>query len=179
MYKEQVITLNWPAHKSEIRMLEVGDEVFLSGTIYSARDQAHKRMVELLRTQRPLPFELAGSCIYYMGPAPTPPGKIIGSCGPTTASRMDPFTPELLAAGLLAIIGKGNRSQVVLEAIRRNGAVYFYAYGGCGALYADRIVSVKTAAFPDLGPEAVQELQVMDFPVIVAIDSRGRSIFEY
>ncbi len=179
MDSEQQIFLQWPATEAEIRALKAGDEVFLSGTIYSARDQAHKRMTELLQSGKPLPFEIEGSCIYYMGPTPTPPGEAIGSCGPTTASRMDRFTPQLLDAGMAGIIGKGNRSNPVQEAIRRNRAVYFYAYGGCGALYADRIVSVKTVAFPDLGPEAVRELQVKDFPVIVAIDSRGRSIFKY
>ena len=178
MNRPQQVNLDWPATEAEIRALEAGDEVFLSGTIYSARDQAHKRMIELLRSGKPLPFKIEGSCIYYMGPTPTPPEETIGSCGPTTASRMDRFTPQLLDAGLAGIIGKGNRSNPVQAAIRRHGAVYFYAYGGCGALYADRIVAMKTVAFPDLGPEAVRELQVKDFPVIVAIDSRGRSIFE-
>lgn len=178
MKSEQPVNLQWPTTDTEIRALKAGDEVFLSGTIYSARDQAHKRMTELLQSGKPLPFRIENSCIYYMGPTPTPPGEVIGSCGPTTASRMDRFTPELLDAGLAGIIGKGNRNKAVVEAIRRNGAVYFYAYGGCGALYADRIVSAKTVAFPDLGPEAVRELQVKDFPVIVAIDSRGTSIFE-
>lgn len=172
------IRLAWPAGREELKALRAGQEVLISGTIFSARDQAHKRLTGLLDAGTPLPLEIAGACIYYMGPSPTPPGEVIGSCGPTTASRMDPFTPRLLDAGLSGIIGKGNRSEEVRQAIRRNGAVYFYAFGGCGALYAERIVSVKPIAFEDLGPEAVLELEVKDFPVIVAIDSRGGSVFK-
>lgn len=184
MSKHDTIRLHWPMgpenhdlFRKDWSGLRAGQEVLISGSIYSARDQAHKRLIELLDSGKSLPLEIAGACIYYMGPAPTPPGEVIGSCGPTTASRMDPFTPRLLDQGLTGIIGKGNRSEEVRRAIIRNRAVYFYAYGGCGALYAEAIVSVKTVAFEDLGPEAILELQVKNFPAIVAIDSRGDSVF--
>ena len=157
--------------------LQAGEEVFLCGELFGARDQAHKRMLALMQSGRELPFKLAGAVIYYFGPAPTPPGKVIGSAGPTTAGRMDAFTPALLDAGLKGMIGKGNRSAHVVEAMRRNAAVYFYASGGCGALYAQCIKQAEPIAFADLGPEAVFRLVVEDFPVIVAIDSQGRSVF--
>ena len=178
------IRLFWPTgpesledFRETLAQLQAGEEVLISGTIYSARDQAHKRLIELLDSGDPLPLEIGGACIYYMGPAPTPPGQIIGSCGPTTASRMDAFTPQLLEQGLTGIIGKGNRSEEVRQSVAKNRAVYFYAYGGCGALYAESIISVKTVAFEDLGPEAIRELEVKNFPAVVAIDSRGESAF--
>ncbi|NLF24459.1 MAG: TRZ/ATZ family protein [Deltaproteobacteria bacterium] len=157
--------------------LKAGEEVLLCGELIGARDQAHQRMLALLNSGRELPFSLAGAVIYYVGPAPTPPGKVIGSAGPTTAGRMDVFTPALLDAGLKGMVGKGNRSLEVVEAMRRNVAVYFYASGGCGALYAQCIKRAEPIAFTDLGPEAVFRLVVEDFPVIVAIDSQGRSVF--
>ncbi len=156
--------------------LRAGDEAVLSGTVYSARDQAHKRLVALLDAGRPLPVDLGGQVIYYTGPAPAPPGRVIGSAGPTTSGRMDAYTPRLLDAGLAGMIGKGYRSPAVVESMRRNGAVYFYAYGGCGALYAQCIRAARVIAFAELGPEALSRLEVEEFPVIVAIDAAGNSI---
>ena len=166
-----------PIDQETLVGLRAGDEVFLSGKIISARDQAHKRMVDLLSTGNRLHFSLTGEFIYYMGPTPAPPGLPIGSAGPTTSSRMDPFTPYLLDHGIKGMIGKGPRSKEVIAAINRNNAVYFYAFGGCGALYADKIEEAELLAFPDLGPEAVYSLVVKDFPVIVAIDSQGNSLY--
>ncbi len=149
--------------------LRDGDEVRLSGTLYTARDQAHKRLVEAIRKKQRLPFELTGAVIYYCGPAKTPKGKVIGSCGPTTARRMDAFAPALLNAGLKAMIGKGNRSQEVARAIRQHKAVYFLTYAGCGALLAKYVKKAKAVAYKDLGPEAIYKLDVENFPLIVGI----------
>lgn len=160
-----------------IHNLYAGQSVVLEGELYVARDAAHARLVQLIQEQKPLPFDLRGTVIYYMGPTPTPPGAIIGSCGPTTASRMDPFTTTLLAHGLSGMIGKGQRSSTVLDAIVRYHAVYFYAFGGCGALYASRVEHNEMVAFEDLGPEAIYKLIVRDFPVIVANDCHGESVF--
>jgi len=160
-----------------ISKLKTGDEVFLTGTLYSARDQAHQRLFKLLEEGKDLPIDLKGETVFYMGPAPTPDGKIIGSCGPTTAYRMDPFTPLLLDYGLKGMIGKGARAQEVSDAIVRNRGIYFYAYGGCGALYAEKIKKNELVAFEDLGPEAIYKLEVEDFPVVVAIDSTGENIY--
>ena len=148
--------------------LKAGDKILLSETIYVARDQAHKRGI---------PFDVQGKIIFYAGPTPAKPGKIIGAIGPTTSSRMDPFTPQLYDKGLKATIGKGQRSQEVIEAIKRNRAVYFVALGGAAALLSKHVLSAKVMAYPELGPEAILELQVKDFPVWVAIDSKGNSIF--
>jgi fumarate hydratase subunit beta len=153
--------------------LVAGDAVKLTGTLYVARDQAHQRLVRLLEDGQPLPIPLAGETLYYMGPTPTPPGHVIGACGPTTAGRMDAFTPALLAGGLRGMIGKGGRSPAVVEAIKRHGALYFHAYGGCGALYAQCVKSCRVAAFEDLGPEAILQLEVENFPVVVSIDPHG------
>jgi fumarate hydratase subunit beta len=157
--------------------LKAGREVLLSGVLYSARDQAHQRLSDLLKEGRDLPVDLRGQLIYYMGPAPTPPGKVIGSCGPTTAGRMDPFAPGLLRYGIAGMIGKGDRTEEVYRAVKETKGVYFYAYGGCGALYAECVRSVSIAAFDDLGPEAIYRLEVEDFPVIVAMDTKGGSIY--
>jgi fumarate hydratase subunit beta len=162
-----------PEDVSRFSSLAAGDEVLLSGVLFSARDQAHERLALLLEAGSELPVELKGAVVYYMGPAPAPAGRVIGSCGPTTATRMDPFTPALLRAGLAGMVGKGKRSMAVVETMKAVGAVYFYAFGGCGALYAERIRSCSLVAFADLGPEAVYRLEVEDFPVIVAIDSKG------
>ena len=170
--------LNLPLTEDKINKLKAGDEVFLTGTIYSARDQAHKRLFKLLEKGETLPVNLKGETIFYMGPAPTPEGKIIGSCGPTTAYRMDPFTPALLDYGLKGMIGKGNRAPGVVKAIKRNKAIFFYSYGGCGALYAGKIKKNELAAFEDLGPEAIYKLEVEDFPVVVAIDCMGNNIYD-
>jgi len=157
--------------------LRAGDEVLLTGTMYSARDQAHASLVALIGKNQPLPLELENQVIYYMGPSPTPEGAVIGSCGPTTSSRMDPFTPAILAERVSGIIGKGPRSQAVIDSLIKEKAVYFYSFGGCGALYSQKIKEMTPVAFPDLGPEAIYKLVVEDFPVIVGIDSKGNSVF--
>ena len=164
--------------KEKAPTLHAGDRVYLSGTVFTSRDAAHKRIFALLDEGKPLPFDLAGACIYYAGPTPAEPGAVIGSCGPTTSSRMDRFAPRLLDLGLAAMIGKGPRSADVTDAICRNGAVYLCAVGGAGALAAKSIVSCKEIAFQDLGCESVKRLEVHDFPLIVAIDCTGGSLFE-
>lgn len=159
------------------RKLKPGQEILFSGVIYAARDQAHKRLGELIKKGRKLPLELKGQIIYYCGPTATPKGKAIGSCGPTTSSRMDPFVEPLLKKGLWGMIGKGGRSQKVRKLIKKYRAVYFLAPAGCGALLAKKVKSKKLVAFKDLGPEAIYKLKVKDFPLIVGVDSRGRSIY--
>jgi len=167
-----------PLEKEEIEDLKVGDEVSLTGIIYTARDQAHKRLVETLRKKDKLPFDFKGAIIYYCGPTQTPKGRIIGSCGPTTSSRMDIFTPDLLKVGLKGMIGKGSRSETVRKAIKRYKAIYFLTYAGCGALLAEYIKGKRLVAYEDLGPEAIYAIKVKDFPLIVGVDSSGRSIYE-
>lgn len=159
-----------------LNSLKAGQRIIFSGSIYTARDQAHKRMVKAIKAKKRLPFELRGAIIYYCGPTRTPKGKIIGSCGPTTSARMDEFTPALLAQGLSAMIGKGARSKKVKDAIKKYKGVYFLTYAGCGALLSKYVKRVKTIAYRELGPEAVLKLEVEKFPLIVAIDSSGRSI---
>ena len=154
-----------------------GERVLLSGTIYTARDAAHKRLFALLDENRPLPFELKGAVIYYAGPTPGQQGMAVGACGPTTAGRMDAFAPRLLDLGLAAMIGKGERSQAVVDAIVRNGACYFAAVGGAGALIARCIRTAEVIAFDDLGCESVKRMEVRDLPLTVAIDSRGNDLF--
>lgn len=158
--------------------LKAGDIVKLSGTVYTARDAAHKRIFELLDKGEPLPFELDGACIYFAGPTPTPEGMVIGSCGPTTSGRMDPYSPRLLDLGLAAMVGKGQRNKAVCEAIERNKAVYFCAIGGAGALCAKGIVACEEIAFRDLGCESVKRLELKDFSVVVGIDCNGGNLFE-
>ncbi len=167
-----------PIEKDDIRKLKAGDYVYLSGTIYTARDAAHKRMQETLDKGEALPLEMAHNVIYYMGPSPAREGRPIGSAGPTTASRMDKYAPTLLDMGLSGMIGKGKRSDVVKEAIVRNGAVYFAAVGGAGALLSKSILSSEVIAYDDLGTEAIRKLEVRDFPVIVVIDSEGSNLYE-
>lgn len=159
-------------------VLRAGDVVKLSGTVYTARDAAHKRIFELLDKGEPLPFELDGACIYFAGPTPTPEGMVIGSCGPTTSGRMDPYSPRLLDLGLAAMVGKGQRNKAVCDAVVRNKAVYFCAIGGAGALCAKSIVSCEEIAFFDLGCESVKRLTFKDFSVVVAIDCNGGNLFE-
>ncbi|MXI85183.1 TRZ/ATZ family protein [Sphaerochaeta halotolerans] len=166
-----------PMSKEDIASLKAYDQVFLTGPLYVGRDQVHKRLFDLLQQGKPLPISLEGETIYYMGPSPAPEGKLIGSCGPTTSARMDPFSPLLLDQGLKVMIGKGPRSDEVALAIERNKAVYLQAFGGCGALYASTVRAVTTVAFSDLGPEALLRLEVERFPVIVAIDSQLGSVF--
>ena len=158
--------------------LKAGDKVLLSGTVYTARDAAHKRLLELLERCSSLPFEVNGACIYYAGPTPTPQGLCIGSCGPTTSSRMDPYSPLLLDLGLKCMIGKGPRSSFVTNSIIKNGAVYLCAIGGAGALAAKCITDCEVIAFDDLGCESIKKLTFKDFPLIVGIDSNGGSLFE-
>jgi len=164
----------------KINTFKVGQELLFSGTIYTARDQAHKRLIGKIKRGSRLPFELKNSIIYYCGPTKTPKGKakVIGSCGPTTSSRMDEFTPLLLKYGLKGMIGKGNRSPEVRDAIKKYKGVYFLTYAGCGALLSKYVLSAKTVAYSDLGPEAILKLEVKDFPLIVAIDANGGSIYD-
>lgn len=158
--------------------LRAGDHVALTGVIYSARDAAHKRLVELHSRGEALPLDLAGQVVYYVGPTPPRPGAVIGSAGPTTAMRLDPYTPQMLALGIKGMIGKGGRSPAVRDAIAESGAVYFIAIGGTGALLNRHIRSAEVVAFEDLGTEAIRRLEVVDFPVIVAIDRLGNDLHE-
>ena len=167
-----------PLDPKEVRELRAGDYVYISGTIYSARDAAHKRMQEALDRGEALPVSLENNIIYYMGPSPAREGRPIGSAGPTTASRMDKYTPRLLDLGLKGMVGKGKRTREVQEAIVRNGAVYFAAVGGAGALLSKRILSSQVIAYDDLGAEAVRKLTVENLPVIVVIDSQGNNLYE-
>ncbi|MFH0762311.1 MAG: FumA C-terminus/TtdB family hydratase beta subunit [Candidatus Omnitrophota bacterium] len=162
-----------PLSEKEIKGLKAGEEVALSGIIYTARDQAHKRLIQDLAGGRRLPFDLKGAIIYYCGPTQRPKGKVIGSCGPTTSRRMDEFTPRLLKAGLRGAIGKGGRSQEVVKAIKKHQAVYFITYAGCGALLSKYVKKAAPYAFAELGPEAIYKLEVKDFPLIVGIDCKG------
>ena len=170
--------INMPLSKEDALSLKCGDYVYLTGTIYTARDAAHKRMYEALRMGEELPFDIKGQTIYYMGPSPAREGRPIGSAGPTTASRMDKYAPELLDLGLIGMIGKGKRTREVKDAIIRNGAVYFAAVGGAGALLSKCIISSETIAYDDLGTEAIRKLEVKDFPVIVVIDHEGLDLYE-
>lgn len=167
-----------PVLKEEMRELHIGDMVYITGTIYTARDAAHKRMEETLNRNESLPITLENNIIYYMGPSPAREGRAIGSAGPTTASRMDRYTPRLLDLGMGGMIGKGKRSDSVKEAIVRNGSVYFAAIGGAGALLSKSILKSEIVAYEDLGTEAIRKLEVRDFPVIVVIDSQGNDLYE-
>jgi fumarate hydratase subunit beta len=173
-----VWNISSPIEEKIRRKLCAGDSISLSGVIYTARDAAHKLLVQSIERGVPLPFDIKGQTLYYMGPTPPRPGQVIGSCGPTTSSRMDAFTPALLAEGLSAMIGKGERSPEVKEAMKRLHAVYFVTYGGAGALLAKTVRKAETIAYPELGAEAVMRLEVEDFPVIVANDTHGGDLFE-
>lgn len=163
--------------RERVAQLRAGDRVLLSGTVYTARDAAHKRICALLDEGGELPFPLDGAVIYYAGPTPAQQGLAVGSCGPTTSGRMDPFAPRLLDLGLRAMIGKGERSPEVVDAIRRNGAVYFAAVGGAGALIAQRVETARVIAFDDLGCESVKRMEVRDLPLTVAIDALGNDLY--
>lgn len=167
-----------PLVSEEIKELRAGDYVYITGTVYTARDAAHKRMEEALNQGNPLPLDLKDNVIYYMGPSPARQGRPIGSAGPTTASRMDKYTPRLLDLGLKGMIGKGKRTPEVAEAIVRNQAVYFAAVGGAGALLSKCIVESQVIAYEDLGTEAIRKLTVKDFPAVVVIDSLGNNLYE-
>lgn len=170
--------INVPLTAETAASLRAGDYVYLSGTIYTARDAAHKRMYEALERGEKLPLDMKNNVIYYMGPSPARTGRPIGSAGPTTASRMDKYAPALLDLGLKGIIGKGKRSQDVKDAIVRNGAVYFAAVGGAGALLSRSIIASEVIAYDDLGTEAIRKLEVKNFPVIVVMDSEGNNLYE-
>lgn len=163
-----------PLTEKAIRILKAGEEVLLDGYVYTARDQTHLRLLKDIARKKS-PIDLKGQVIYYAGPTPAPKGKVIGSCGPTTASRMDSFTPALLKAGLKGMIGKGNRSEDVRQAIKRYKAVYFLTIAGAGAYLSKKVVEAKPIAYKDLGAEAIYRLKLKDFPLIVGIDSKGRT----
>ena len=167
-----------PITEEKTAELHAGDYVYITGTIYVARDAAHKRMMEVLERGEELPIDILDSTIYYMGPSPAREGRPIGSAGPTTATRMDKYAPNLLDLGLKGMIGKGKRSQAVIDAIVRNGAVYFAAVGGAGALLSRAITSSEVIAYEDLGTEAIRKLTVKDFPAIVVIDAEGNNLYE-
>ena len=171
--------LSTPLTAEAVAELAAGDRVLLSGVIYTGRDAAHKRLLELIDRGEKLPMELRDQVIYFVGPCPAPEGRPIGSAGPTTSYRMDPYSPRLIAAtGLRGMIGKGNRSAEVIDAMKKFGVVNFAATGGAGALIAQRIRKCDLIAFPELGPEAVYRLEVEDFPAVVAIDAEGRSLYD-
>jgi fumarate hydratase subunit beta len=172
------IRLKTPLSNEDIEKLRIGDKILLSGTIYTGRDAAHKRLHDLLKEGKPLPINLEGAAIYYVGPAPTKPGYAIGSAGPTTSYRMDPFAPLMHERGLKATIGKGNRNQEVREALKKHKGVYLAATGGVAALIAKSVKSAKIIAYEDLGAEAIRELVVEDFPCTVANDCHGGDLFE-
>ena len=167
-----------PLTKKDIASLKAGDKVLFTGVLYTARDQAHKRLVDLIRNKKRLPLNVRNEVVYYSGPTATPNGAIIGSCGPTTSSRMDSFVAPLLKKGLLAMIGKGRRSKEVRNLIKKNKAVYLVAPSGCGALLAKQVKLKKTICFKDLGAENISQLRVEDFPLVVGIDAKGRSIYD-
>jgi fumarate hydratase subunit beta len=161
----------------QIPTIKAGDELLLTGTLYTARDAAHARLAKLIADGQPLPIDLTTSVIYYCGPAPARPGDAVGPCGPTTSTRMDPYTPKLLSLGLKATLGKGKRSPAVAAACREHQAIYCVATGGVAALLAERVKKAEIVAFPDLGPEAIWKFEVEDFPVLVATDGQGTDIF--
>jgi len=169
--------LTTPVTKEQLKELRAGDMVYLSGVVYTARDAAHKRMMERLDKGEELPFDMEGSAIYYVGPTPEKPGEIIGSAGPTTSGRMDAYSPRLLDLGQAVMIGKGKRNDAVKESIVKNGAVYLAAVGGAGALMAASITSVEIICWEDLGCEAVRKMEVKDFPLTVVIDSQGNDLY--
>jgi len=171
------IKLQTPLTIEDTAKLRAGQTCLLNCIIYTARDSAHKRLVEMLEKGEELPFDPRGQLIYYVGPCPAPPGRVIGSAGPTTSTRMDVYTPAMLAAGVRGVIGKGDRSQEVIQALVQYKAVYLAAIGGAGALIAKSIVQAEVVAFPDLGPEAVHRLLVKDMPAVVVIDSLGQNFY--
>ncbi len=166
-----------PCGRDILKQLKAGDSVYISGTIYTARDCAHKKLFELLDEDKPLPFDVRGAFIYYAGPCPAKPGMASGSCGPTTSARMDGFAPRLLDLGMGGMIGKGEMNEETVKAVKRNDAVYFAAIGGAGAIYGKAITESDLIAFPELLSEAIYKLTVVDFPAVVAIDSNGNCIY--
>lgn len=175
---KEPIRITAPFDESVARSLKAGDSVLLSGTIIAARDAAHKLMVEALDRGEQLPVDLKNQVVYYVGPAPAKPGAPIGSAGPTTSGRMDSYTPRLIEEGLRGMIGKGNRSQAVIDSMKKHGVVYFAAVGGAGALIAKRVKEYKVLAYGELGPEAIASMTVEDFPLIVVMDSEGKDFYK-
>jgi fumarate hydratase subunit beta len=171
------IRLTTPLSTQDVEKLNIGDKVLLSGVLYTGRDAAHKRLFDLIADGKKLPIDIQGQVIYYVGPTPAKPGKPIGSAGPTTSYRMDSFAPKLIELGLKGMIGKGNRSLAVIDAMKQYKAVYFGATGGAGALIAKRIKKAEIIAYPDLGPEAIRRLEVEDFPVTVVNDTKGNDLY--
>ena len=172
------IKVTAPMTREQARALKSGDSVLLSGVIYTARDAAHKRLCELVAAGKELPLDVKDSIIYFVGPTPAKPGQVIGSAGPTTSYRMDAYSPTMIEQGQTGMIGKGKRSPEVIEAMKKHGAVYFGAIGGCGALLSKCIKKAEVIAYDDLGAEAIRRLEVEDFPVIVIIDSEGNNLYE-
>ena len=170
--------LKTPLTDEDVTKLKAGDIVYLTGTMYTARDAAHKRLVDLILNGEELPFDLKGAVIYYVGPTPPKPGEVIGSAGPTTSYRMDPYAPTLIEHGLKGMIGKGKRNEAVKEACKKHKAVYFGAVGGAAALIAKAIKNAEIIAYPELGPEAVRKIEVEDFPVVVVNDTYGNDLYE-
>lgn len=170
--------LHTPLSREDARALRCGESCLITGTIYTARDAAHKRLCELAAKGDPLPFDIEGAIIYFVGPTPAKPGQVIGSAGPTTSYRMDAYSPALIALGQTGMIGKGKRGEAVVEAMRRYGAVYLGAIGGLGALLGKCVKKAEVIAYPDLGAEAVRRLEVENFPVVVVIDSEGNNLYE-
>jgi len=171
------IKLKTPLTDEDVEKLKIGDKVLLTGVIYTGRDAAHKRLDDLIQAGKELPVDIRGQVIYYVGPAPAKPGKPIGSAGPTTSYRMDAFAPKLMELGLKGMIGKGNRGTEVVEAMQKHKAVYFGATGGAGALLARSIKKAEVVAYEDLGPEAIQRMEVEDFPVVVINDTKGNDLY--
>ncbi len=170
--------LHTPLSREDARALRCGESCLITGTIYTARDAAHKRLCELAAKGKPLPFDIEGAIIYFVGPTPAKPGQVIGSAGPTTSYRMDAYSPTLIALGQTGMIGKGKRGEAVVEAMRQYGAVYLGAIGGLGALLGKCVKKAEVIAYPDLGAEAVRRLEVENFPVVVVIDSEGNNLYE-
>lgn len=170
--------MSFPADRAELSKLRAGDKLTVSGTIYTARDAAHKRLTELIASGEELPLDIRGAAIYYAGPTPEKPGQVIGSCGPTTSGRMDAYAPGLLDRGLAVMIGKGDRNAAVIDAIVRNGAVYLAAMGGAGALMGSCVKAARIVCYEDLGCEAIRELKVENMPLTVVIDSQGNDLYK-
>jgi len=171
------IKLNTPLSDEDVDKLKIGDKVYLTGIIYTGRDAAHKRMIDLLDAGKSLPIDICGQVIYYVGPAPAKPGQPIGSAGPTTSYRMDAYAPKLMKLGMKGMIGKGNRSSEVIEAMKKHKVLYFGATGGAGALIAKSIKKAEVVAYEDLGPEAIMRLEVENFPVVVINDTKGNDLY--
>jgi len=175
---QEAIRLTTPLKSEDVDKLRIGDRVLLNGIVYTARDAAHKRLIQLIEAGEPLPFDVEGQVIYYVGPSPAKPGQAVGAAGPTTSYRMDAYAPTLIERGLKGMIGKGKRNDAVKDAMQNHKAVYFAAIGGAGALMAKSILSAEIIAYPELGPEAIRKLEVKNFPVIVANDAHGGDLYE-